>query len=552
MKKQNQKTEQENQITLNEINKLWTNVTSNKNFIDNPGNLVGFFSQDPYLQNQRLKQLKSYPIFLDRDTVESALKNPGYSEQALREMSWSLSTNTYPYYKMLRLYSDILSYRHYFYPKYINKKGEVAKDQELISKWIDKFQPERTFRRIALECGIEGKRAYVLRDKMSEDLKDVEYALLQELPSNWWKPTFKSANSYYGISFNFTYFWMPGTTPEQFPPIFQEYYRQLMGCTVDENGIKSINIEKAPSWMNVEYNSRLSKWYLWAELPSDIAWCFSMDETNAWQIPPFIGLFLSLQDLGSYQFLQTQLSTIPLYGILSGEIPYHEDNKGASVTNDLRLSPDLVTQLVEDADGKLPPGVSSVFAPLENIKFTQFQQQVNSSKIYTDVLQQLIATSGLTGLQSTTEKPSVAMVKASQTIESRFADILYGQFNKFMNTVFEDHLNLYNGWRFEIFGNVFDDDKKLADIQKQISMGQSYLLPKMLAYYDLDMTSALSISDWVDSVGIYDKMKVTPNAYVGNMDEDKNGRPQLEEDEIENDDTAKSVDSGLNTGDARV
>jgi hypothetical protein len=303
---------------------------------------------------------------------------------------------------------------------------------------------------------------------------------------------------------------------------------------------------------DIEYSG--NKWYIWAELPATDVWCFSADESNAWQVPPFLGLFLSFQDLGSYQFLQTQLVSIPLYGILSGEVALHGDkNTTAQTPDDLRLSPSMIEMLTSQAAGMMPPGTSAMFAPVENIKFHQFQEQVNSSRVYTEALQQTISTSGLTGLQSTSEKPTVSMVNASKSIEKRFADILYPQFIKFVNTIFDKRLGLKYQWKFEMFGDVFTEKDVVTDLQKQIYAGQSYLMPRMLACYSLDMNAADSILEWIDASNIYKKMDVPPNintqsSDIGGSTITKGGRPELSEEKIDNEHTGSNVDLGINKG----
>lgn len=530
-------------------------------YIQQHGGTTGYYGYDPYIQNQRLKSLKTAPAFPERSDLESALANPGMNELTLRSMSWSLTATSYPYYKMMRLYSDILLYRYYAFPKYIDKKefktARFKAEQDYVHRWLDKFDPERTFRRITMETLIEGKRAYAYRQSLDTKNKKVDYATLQELPSNWWKPTYKSTDSYFGVSFNFAYFWTPGTSPDQFPPIFRKLYNEMMGFTRIERGTVKIDFDKVDT-KRFEIEKSASVWYVWAELPASEVWCFSADESHSWQVPPFLGLFLSFQDLGSYQFLQTQLASIPLYGILSGEIDLHDDARGSQSqqVDDLRLSPAMISMLEAQATALMPPGTSPIFAPIKNFKFHQFQEQVNSSKIYTEALQQVIATSGLTGLQSTSEKPTVAMVNASKSVEKRFADIFYPQFMKFVDTIFEKKMDFKYEWKFQIFGDVFTEKETVESLQKQIAVGQSYLLPKLLAYQKLDMSSVDDVADWVKASGIYDRMLMPPTAMSGAIAKDDNkpkgGRPEIDEGEIDNDNTASNKDLGINKGEDHV
>ena len=101
------------------------------------------------------------------------------------------------------------------------------------------------------------------------------------------------------------------------------------------------------------------------------------------------------------------------------------------------------------------------------MQLQQFEEQVNSSKIYSDVLQQFLSNSGTGGLVSTNPKPSVAQVKSTQMIESRFADVFYGQFQNFMNIVFKKYAKLAYTWNFHIQGNHPHDFYAFVDLRKK-------------------------------------------------------------------------------------
>jgi hypothetical protein len=249
--------------------------------------------------------------------------------------------------------------------------------------------------------------------------------MLQELPSDWWKVTSKSENSYLVASMNFTYFWTPGTSVSQFPPIIEEYYRELMGCSERTgNGNYKINVNKKPKDVLVEFIG--GNWYFWKELPSDLCWVFSFDESHIWQIPPFIGLFLTAQDLSAYGLLQQQLLSIPLYGLLTAQIPFHDgSNKTGTYTNDLRLSNEMVTGFTQLFANIAPPGVSIFANPFDDIKYHKFESVPNANAITMEALNQFSGTAGTSGLVSTSPKPSIATVKNSQLVESRFADVVY-------------------------------------------------------------------------------------------------------------------------------
>jgi len=539
---------------IENIKNRWNEIFSNFSNVDYIAAMQTWYTSNPYVQNDRLKNLKTNPVFVDRETLESSLQSPQNNERSLRQMSWSLLANTYPYYKILRMYADILTYKHYAYPKFVTKEEmdtpRFKSDSKIVSMLIDKIQPEYNFRRIVLETMIEGKRAYTVRIKVDTTTgkENVSHFLLQELPSNWWRPVAKSDASYYVPSFDFTYFWQAGTSIKQFPPEFAKYYEELMFVSIkDKNGNWDLDENKMPDLKEKGflYENKGGKWYLWHEIEDGFV--FSADESNAWMSPTFTGLFLAGQDLQSYYTLQTQLASIPLYGLVTGEIPLADENKTGNYVNDMRLSPDVVVGLTNQATSILPPGVSFYAAPFQNMKFEQFEEQVNSSKIYTDALQQFLGSSGTTGLVSTSNKPSVAQVKAAEKIESRYADVFYGQFENFMNIVFSKYVKLSFVWNFKIFGDVFSDEDRTQRLKDGLSMGIIQLMPEYLAMSNLDMESATAIGNWVDSTGLYDQMKSLTSTFNSKSQSGTNGRPAKPDSEVDNDSTAASKDGGQNT-----
>jgi len=554
-----------------EVSNRWTKIFNQYgNSADYTSAMQSWYTSNPYVQNQRLKNLKSMPVFQDRASLESDLENPGNNEMALREHSWALMSGTYAYYKMMKLYSDILTYNNYAYPCYVDAKEmdtpRFKSDSKVVHMLLDKIQPSYTFRRIVLECLEEGKRAYVYRLGVNTitGSENIDYFLLQELPSDWWKPVEKSNESYYVPSFNFTYFWQPGVSVKQFPPEFEEYFAEVMGfSSKDEKTgvykVDDLNAAKSKGF-DYEYNNSTGEWYLWHVI--DDGFVFSVDESNPWISPVFTGLFLSASDLQAYYTLQTQLTSIPLYGLVTGEIPIADDGKSGFTPNATKITPDMALGFEAKANSMLPPGVSFLSAPFTDMKLQQFNEQVNSSVIYGRSLSQYLNNAGLGALYPTSDRPSVAQVQSSQKIESRFADVFYKQFENFLYCVFQRLYNLQNEdrrlkyiWKFRMFGNVFEDKDKRAEIFQAINSGQSYLLPEYIAYSGLNIESANCLVDYVKSFKIYEKFEVLTSAFNAKQSTDgaekKNGRPEVSMDSIDNDNTAASKDSGDNLGESK-
>lgn len=325
--------------------------------------------------------------------------------------------------------------------------------------------------------------------------------------------------------------------------------------TVDEKGHRWIDPYKTPEDVVVEYNQDTMSWFYWKELPADECFVFSFTESDDLQISPFASLLLQAQDLASYSLLQQQLLTVPLYSMLLGVMPLHDDNKSGNYTDDFRLSPEAVNAFEQKVNSSMPPGTTYNIVPSENNVLYHFQEIPNAGEIYNKGLQQLINTSGASTLMTTTEKPSVAQVAAGKIIETRFIDRMYDQFAWACNITLEKMYNLGDlkfHWQFYIHGDAFSEEKEVSAIEKSLSMGQVELLPKYLSYHDKTLLDAVTDIDWVEVSGIYDKFRPLVNTFgISNKEEKAPGRPKMDLDKIENDNTANSVDSGTNTSDTR-
>lgn len=519
------------------------------------------YTNNPYLLNNRIKRISSRPEFLERDKIEDALVDPGDSELLLRNATHSMLYMTYPMYRLQMLYEGILTYRSYIQPLYVpaedmSKRG-FKFEEKFLDQWHKKLAPEKQFRKIVGQVMAEGKKAYYLRQNYKRDPKNgkssVDYVYFQELPSDWYKIIKNSTDSFEVVAFNFTYFWNPGTDLGQFPAIFTKYYMELESNTVERSdGRKVINTDNLPEKVVAEYNAETMEWFYWMELPADECFVFCFTETDNLQVSPFISLLLQAQDLSSYSLLQQQLLSVPLYSILVGEVPMSEHNKSGSYIDDYALSPDSIDLFEMKVNGGLPPGTRYAMTPSKNNQLFNFQEVPNANEIYAKGLQDVINTSGASTLMTTTNKPSVAQVNAGKVIEKRYVDRVYEQFSWAINIVLNRMMkrkHLKYDWHFRIFGGSFDESDQIAALEGGLALGQTYLLPDYLAYRGKTLLDATTAADWVESSGIYDKFKPLVNSFTSTNKE--GGRPQIEENKIDNDDTAASRDSGLNTAENR-
>lgn len=559
-------------ITMADVRAQWDRVFKDKSSAERMAALGYAYNNSPYIQNQRVKRVSTQPFASDRSSIEKALLNVENSELVLRQTAYSLYTN-YALLKLNAMYADILTYRNYYYPKYVTKEDidseDYKKERQIISKWIDKLQPKRTFQEIVEKCQWEGKAVYYMRDSRVESSQSFDYVYLQQMPSDYIKIVGWNNASHFTIMFDFTYFWRAGTSPEQFPPIFKKYYEELnYAIPKDQRKRPNPNIIKDKLTADVQMYYLDNRWYYWRTLPMDECFTFSQSESNPYQIPNTAGLFLQAKDLQDYTYLQQELLQLPLNGVVMATMPYVKDKNGTTATDGYAIGTeafDFFTSMFNEA---APRGVQLFLSPATNHQFFKFDADVvNNSTIVTNALQQFNSIAGVGGLNSTTDKPNMAQVKTQQTLESAYAERFYKQFENCVNTWWKNKLNLKYEWRFKVKGNEFKDASTLESVKGLVSLGQNYLMPELLSYFDLYLDDAQSLQQAVIGSELYKNFQVVQSAYnqssevrinTDTVDEMKQisetnvGRPNADEDKIESDGTASSISEGANTTEGRM
>lgn len=552
-------------ITYNDITSAWTHLFAKTN---NDGeramNALGMaYTNNPYVQSQRVKSINSLPMFFKRSELEGFTKNMSENERPLRETGWALFS-VYPLLKMYYMYADILTYRYYITPKYVGKKEVSRKDfwdeHKYVHKLIDKLSPKRTFRNIAMDTIIEGKAAYCLRLGLNETdydksakLPKIEYCDFQKIPSDYWKIVGINSESKFTVAVDFSLFWKPGVSISQYPPIFRKYYERFNGLISDSGKIQAPPEKFKENDIIVEHQQGV--YYYWVTMPIDEVFVFSHCESHSWQLPNFAGLFLQAQDLQSYSYLQEELLQLPLSSVIIGTLPMNNQKGIGGSANNFSLSPEAVVFFENLFNSVAPRGVKFMLAPGQGYQHFKFDNSVpNNINIVTETQQQWLSSSGTGGLMSTTNKPSQAMVKSAQNIEPRYVDRFYEQWMNAVDIIFSKKIGTKYTWKFNIEGDIFNDGAVYDRCDKAISLGQNDVMPQYKSFFNEDMEDVISRQHYIKASKIYDEMQVVVSAFnsKGDTTNDKGGRPKIDENNIESDNTANSIDNGSNTSDGRV
>lgn len=518
---------------------------------------------NPWLQNQRVKQIQSMPADYGKDAVAEAIKYPGGHEEMLRQTHRALEATAYPMFKIRKVYTDILTYNYYTAPAYLSpgdaKKAEFKREAALLDKFSDKLQPSAAAHKIAGQAIQNGKVFYTLRFKADKSHNNVDYAFMQQLPQDWVKIVGFNNISGYTVAFDLFYFLQPGTDWRQFGDLFRPYLGPFSDVLRPQKGVVF-----ASKW-GVDLSSvdrdgpgkpeayvQNGRWAYWVTLPPEKVWTFEIDDTNAVAASPMTGLYLSMLAIAQYEQVQLELVQNPLIAVMTGEIPYRNE-QGASQDDQYRLSnggrllfETLWYQMMAENNTS---GIGLFLAPAENLRLHQLSEAPSATEISTNGYAYAVEKSGLSGLIPITDEPRAGTVNISVKLESQYCSRIYQQFQRMMEWAYST-LNLRYTWKFHMFGNIYDDEKDLDRMTKSMSLG---ILPDLYRYNalmkrsmgdDVSMSAAVKESGVLDMrlplVTSYTAKNVNPNLPPG---DNPGGRPSIDIGDVEAEGTEDMIDA---------
>lgn len=562
------------------------------------GGIFNFNMYNPFLQNQRLKMLNTYPNELDPDKLSQSLSNPGGSELALRGAGWSLSSSQYLYYKILRLAADIPMFKYYKIPELLGKdeynEEKFINEDIYINNWLVALDVVNTFKRISLEVKREGKPSYILRNSIrngSDKKKTVNYAAFQKLPSDYVKLTGIGEHGFIA-SLNLMMFLNPSFSLSQYPDYITKIWEALMNngvvyertdkvkkdeskYAVDIDKLREFSYQTEDGGENVKGIITVSSgkgmkavnYMYWVQLPQEVCYTFCSDSSNPWAIPDTAGLFLGLRELTDYDTLAGLIQSTPLTALLTAEAEtVANPNPGQNQTV---LSPETIAGFQDKFNGSTSTNLEGFFAPLKNFKLLSLPNIPNSSDITSNATKNFVSRAGLAGLLPATDKPSVAQIKGSQLIEEAACDFVTKQFESVLNFIINNLIGCEYKWRVYLWGNIFTFDNEVKHAKELFIGGANFVLPKLASAYNMTLRDVKATQLYIDSLDIYSEFKTITQAQQEKLINSKKdgsagtvtvsetetkvgaGRPEMDISEVENDNTAASKESGLDTADMR-
>ena len=534
--------------------------------------MYSYYTANPYVQNDRVKNISSKPNLITKEKIVECLLNPNGSELPLRELSDALVWTAYPYFKLIKTTADILTYRNYIYPKFTDesdaKTTEFKREWQLAERISESIKPEQTAHEATMMALKEGKAFYLLRKDVDRSHLKVNYCFLQQLPQDYVKIVGYNNVSKYSVAFNMMYFDKVGTDIYQYGDLFVPYMEDFYSVVdptyqVGKSGkVKIVYSSIAKNAKKVSPNAIGSpeiyfengRWFYWVTLPATSIWTFEIDDSTRNVISPFAGLMLSMSQIAQYENLQLELLANPLVALLHGEIETY-DNSQQQMEDAYKLSPSgrqffeaLWYQMMYQNNTS---GIGFYAAPLKNMKLEQLAEAPNATNISSNGSAYVMMKSGNALLPLSTE-PRAGMVAYAAKIESQYGRCIYRTFENLMNFIFSD-VGLKREWRFKMFGNVFSEQDELEDARKGMTLGILIDTLRYDAILGHSILDDMSISDAISASGVLNKRVPLVTSYTAKQSEsklppqaqiDEGGRPTAKMGNIESVGEEESFDAG--------
>ncbi|MBO7692054.1 MAG: hypothetical protein J6T10_05380 [Methanobrevibacter sp.] len=581
------------EISIEATTKKWKDVFTKIAQINTEGSglttsVAKWNKLNPFLQNQRIKNLYTTAKTYNKTNISTFLADPANHETELRGLGWANSSSQQIYYNILRRSADIPIYNYFVIPELFDEQGEYKNDNFkteniLVEDWLSLFNIPNTFKTIAMEVKREGKSSYLLRNKFLGEGKNKKpgFCTLQKMPTEWVKITGKGQLGF-TISFNMLYFLNIANNPSDFGEFMEKAWEDMITSGVvvidEKTGKKTFNADKAKNYKfsfgGNQYTSSieiLSKgkqqnYLFWLRMPFDICYTFGSDNSHPWVAPDTMGLMLKLQELTDYGQLAGLIASTPLTAVLTGEIetiPNPRAGKNESV-----YAPEVLEGYMTQFNQATSTNVEAWLWPAKNIKLQQLSADVNSSDILSEATQNFVETAGEGGLTIVTDKPNVAQVNVAKQLAASQQRYVTLQFNNVMNYILQHKLGFRYKWKINIWGDIFNIENDKKFLKEIVANGNMALLPKLMSAEGITMIDTKAIVEYIKTLDFYkDFVTYTQlkNAELGRLAQKENeqnklengeesksvGRPKIPEQDIDNDNTASSVDRGVDGADGR-
>ena len=503
------------------------------------------YSDSPFIQNRRVKQLSSLPVQYGKDEIAEMLRHVDDNELPLRQVAEALVWTALPFRDVIRTYTDLATYHWYVQPKYLDEKDadkdEFWRDYRLATKVVEAFDIKNLAHMASNQAGRLGKVFYTYRLSVDKAHNTVNHAFTQQLPSDWVKIAGMNNQSKYTVMFDMMYFLQPGTDPAQFGDLFDPYIDDFGRSIVDTetfglSGKKRamIDLSRVNAWGagNPVADFANGRWFYWVTLPAEKVFTFEWDDADRDVVTPLAGALMSFAQIAAYENVALEIVQNPLIAMMTGEIPY-ADTKGATTADEYKLSPTGIEYFNAVWDQLLAAnntgGIGLFLAPAENLKLQQLAETPGASEIAGNGYSYAIAKTGLSAIIPTDTSSRAAVANISFLIKSQYAKSIYACAERMMNVIIKS-LRLRYEFEFKMFGDLATDKDAIKEAKEGMTLG---ILPDTLRYLALQgktIFDDLSVSAMVLASGVLDKRLPLVSTYSAKQSESglppQGGRPK--------------------------
>ena len=519
------------------------------------------FKNNPFIQNSRLKRINSPITSTTKSGLDKAIKNPANSEEIFCSESQSLYFQNYVYNNLLKINREVPQYYYYATPVNVSaedcKKKDFRKEMHFVNDLLDKLNIRKTGKDIAMDIALEGKRSYIFRHSYSGNKESVDFALFQKIPSSWIKYTNIGSSTDYVTSLDFMMFLQPGESLDFYPPYFKEIWDELIQDEIfiqDNLGVTTLNINnisKSKRNDNLEYVD--GRYMYWVQLPQSEVFEFGSDNSHTLRLPEYMGLFSDLRGLDDYKWLQNQLLSRSVNSVMVGTVPLIKDHNLAG-GDQTAISMDSIIGFSDMFTNAVSSNIMPFFAPFTDYKLLSLPSPPDAKEINNTALKNLINTSGMGALISTTDKPSIISVKTAQKLAEAKAEYVMLQIQNCLNRIINSRFGLKYKFKITLWGGLFNAENDIKVMKEMAVAGFTPILPRLMSSFNLNMEDCVSVSNYLDSIDFYKNCKpmtVVGKEHIDELGQTKQVGRKPVGDDLENDNTEISIAQGNNVSDTK-
>lgn len=482
----------------------------------------GYYS--PYMQNQLMNQLNNNPRVPTYDTIKKALIAYEKDSENLQGYVEFMQRWDMIFARVLRSYSDILSFDLQIVPKEdytLEELNSLAyqEDKNRIYKFLDAFDYKSEFHKMCVEI-MRHEVVYTWFRKQKWGNKGMK-GTLQIMPQEYCMLTGYWEKGLL-FDFNMNYFLNPGVDIEGFDPIFKKYYKEMF---IDGNNYT----DYIPT---NQFNNRNGVYGLWHQTSPDTgAWAFKFDLSN-FNSTPFLAPFVKNAFLDEeIAELQRDKDILSAYGILAGEIRLFDNAKSGTKANQFAISPTTLGNFMGAVKRGLDKRMQVAALPTENIHFYQYND--SNKTMYGDYLSSSAGIgSGLSRVIYSSDRMSNSEIQYAAETQYNIMKPLYYQFENFLS-FYGNQLTKKYKFSFILDGCAysFSKEKKFDKLMRLADKGiilnptaYAFALDMRPQEFERSLKSSLA-TQWYSELGLFPNTNTT--AYTS-----KGGRPMVDDTEI--------------------